>query len=151
MAARTRHPFPVPLKTYDESIAVLRRSLDAAKVGDTEKIDGMKRLDKFVRAVEKRYAPEADFDAVMAHEHAISQSLDGRSVFDPSTRDAAPRRAIARSGQVTSSSRCSTRSLSSSPLESRAAALSATRSRSPSLVLLDDIKDVPAAVADRGP
>ena len=76
---KDRHPFPVPLKTYDESIAVLRRSLDAAKVGDTEKIDGMKRLEKFVRAVEKQYSPEADFDAVMAHEHAISPSLDGRS------------------------------------------------------------------------
>ena len=83
---KDRHPFPVPLKTYDESIAVLRRSLDAAKVGDTDKIDGMKRLEKFVRAVETKYAPEADFDAVMAHEHAISPSLDGRSVFDPSTR-----------------------------------------------------------------
>ena len=47
------HPFPVPLKTYDESIAVLRRSLDAAKVGDTDKMDGMKRLEKFVRAVEQ--------------------------------------------------------------------------------------------------
>ena len=76
------HPFPVPLKTYDESIAVLRRGLDAAKVGDTEKIDGMKRLEKFVRAIETRYSPEADFDAVMAHEHAISKSLDGRTVFD---------------------------------------------------------------------
>ena len=51
-------------------------------VGDTDKIDGMKRLEKFVRAVEQRYSPEADFDAVMAHEHAISKSLDGRSVFD---------------------------------------------------------------------
>src|SRR5688572_4566077 len=76
------HPFPVPLKTYDESIAVLRRSLDAAKVGETEKVDGMKRLEKFVRAIEKRFSPEADFDAVMAHEHAISKSLDGRTVFD---------------------------------------------------------------------
>ena len=76
------HPFPVPLKTYDESIAVLRRSLDAARVGDTEKIDGMKRLDRFVRAIEKRFSPEADFKAVMAHEQAISKSLGGRSVFD---------------------------------------------------------------------
>jgi uncharacterized protein len=76
------HPFPVPLKTYDESIAVLRRGLDAAKLGDTEKIDGMKRLEKFVRVIEQTYSPEADFDAVMAHEHAISKSLDGRSVFD---------------------------------------------------------------------
>ena len=84
------HPFPVPLKTYDESIAVLRRSLDAAKVGETEKVDGMKRLEKFVRAIEKRFSPEADFDTVMAHEHAISKSLDGRTAFDGSTRDAAP-------------------------------------------------------------
>jgi hypothetical protein len=80
----------VPLKTYDESIAVLRRGLDAAKLGDTEKIDGMKRLEKFVRAVEKTYAPEADFDAVLAHEHAISKSLDGRTVFDATNRDNAP-------------------------------------------------------------
>ena len=81
------HPFPVPLKTYDESIAVLRRSLEAARVGDTEKIDGMKRLDTFVRAVEKRYSPEADFDSVTAHEHSISKSVGGRSVFDPPARE----------------------------------------------------------------
>jgi hypothetical protein len=72
----------VPLKTYDESIEVLRRSLDAARLGDTDKIDGMKRLEKFVHAVEKRYSPEADFDAVIVHERAISKSLNGRSVFD---------------------------------------------------------------------
>jgi hypothetical protein len=76
------HPFPVPLKTYDESIAVLKRGLDAAKLGDTEKTDGMKRLEKFVRAIEQSYSPEADFDAVLAHEHAISKSLDARTVFD---------------------------------------------------------------------
>ena len=76
------HPFPVPLKTYDESITVLRRSLDAARVGNTDKMDGMRRLDKFVRAIEKRFSPEADFDSVMAHEHAVSQSLGGRTVFD---------------------------------------------------------------------
>jgi uncharacterized protein len=82
LGGKDRHPFPVPLKTYDESIDVLRRSLDAARVGDTDKIDGMKRLEKFVRAVEKKYSPEADFTKVIAHEHAISKSLGGRSVFD---------------------------------------------------------------------
>jgi hypothetical protein len=89
LGGKDRHPFPVPLKIYDESIAVLRRGLDAAKIGDTEKLDGMKRLDTFVRAIEKRHAPTADFDAVIAHEHAISRSLDGRSVFD----DTKPRKA----------------------------------------------------------
>jgi hypothetical protein len=82
LGGKDRHPFPVPLKTYDESIDVLRRGLDAAKLGDADRVDGMRRLDKFVKAVERRYAAEADFDAVMAHEHAISPALDGRSVFD---------------------------------------------------------------------
>src|SRR5215467_2607059 len=33
------HPFPVPLKTYDESVDVLRRSLDAARLGDQDKLE----------------------------------------------------------------------------------------------------------------
>lgn len=82
LGGKDRHPFPVPLKTYDESIAVLRKSLDAAKLGGTEKTDGFRRLERFTRAVEAHYHPEANFDALLAHEHAISPSLDGRSVFD---------------------------------------------------------------------
>ena len=34
------HPFPVPLKTYDESIAVLRRSLQLTRLGQQERVDG---------------------------------------------------------------------------------------------------------------
>jgi hypothetical protein len=75
------HPFPVPLKTYDETIGVLRRSLDRAKVEQTEKADGMKRLDRFVRGVEARYTPHADFNAVMETERAISKQLGGRTVM----------------------------------------------------------------------
>ncbi len=86
LGGKDKHPFPVPLKTYDESLAVLRRSLDAAKLGRTEKVDGFTRLDKLVRAVERRYKPSADFDCVVKHEHSISASLDGRSVFDDRRR-----------------------------------------------------------------
>src|SRR5207244_9916197 len=82
LGGKDRHPFPVPLKTYDESISVLQRALDAAKLGDTDKIDGFKRLDRFVQAIERRHTPEANFDAVVAHERAISPQLDGRCVFD---------------------------------------------------------------------
>ncbi len=74
------HPFPVPLKTYDESLAVLRRSLDQAKLGLTDKIDGLRRLDNLVRAVETRSQPVADFNKLMKHERSISASLDGRMV-----------------------------------------------------------------------
>jgi hypothetical protein len=76
------HPFPVPLKTYDESLAVLRRSLEAARLGHTAKVDGFKRLDRLARTVEEGRQPFADFDAALKHEHQISRSVEGRSVFD---------------------------------------------------------------------
>jgi uncharacterized protein len=79
------HPFPVPLKTYDESLSVLRRALQQAKVGHTEKIDGFARLDRFTRMVEKKAEPQVDFQAALSHERAISPSLNGRTVFDDRT------------------------------------------------------------------
>src|SRR6266571_1918885 len=79
---KDRHPFPVPLKTYDESLNFLRTSLDRAEVGDKAKLDGFRRLERFVRSVEERFEPKADFKAVIAHEELISPSIDGRSVFD---------------------------------------------------------------------
>jgi uncharacterized protein len=91
---KDRHPFPVPLKTYDETLNFLRTSLDAAKVGDKEKIEGFQRLDRFVRKVETSLSPKADFKALIAHEESISKSLDGRSVFDDRPRrsnESAPR------------------------------------------------------------
>jgi len=80
------HPHPVPLKTYDESLNFLRKSLDAAKVGHTDKIDGFKRLDRFVHQVETKLQPEADFRALIHHEKAISRSVGGRTVFDDKRR-----------------------------------------------------------------
>jgi hypothetical protein len=43
------HPFPVPLKTYDQSLTFLRTSLDRARVGDRDKLDGFRRLERFAR------------------------------------------------------------------------------------------------------
>jgi len=86
LGGKDGHPFPVPLRTYDESIDVLRRSLDAARLGDRDKLDGMARLDRFVHGVETRRSPEADFTATVAHERAISRSIGGRTVFDKSPR-----------------------------------------------------------------
>ena len=87
----------MPLKTYDESINFLRSALDRAKGVripthrdsdrvnldfGKEKLQALRRLERFTRAIENRVNPQADFDAVMKHEHAISASLDGRTVFD---------------------------------------------------------------------
>jgi len=69
------HPFPVPLKTYDESLNFLRTALDRtrARAGSDrvefgrEKLDALRRLDRFARSVETRLQPQANFDAVIAH------------------------------------------------------------------------------------
>ncbi len=76
------HPFPVPLKTYDASLGVLRRSLHSAKLGDPDKMDGLARLDRFTRSIERFYGPAANVSAAIAHEKRISPTLGGRTVFD---------------------------------------------------------------------
>ena len=85
------HPFPVPLRVYDDSLGVLRRALAASRVGHSEKLDGMKRLDALTRAVEAGRDPFADVDRTIAHERAISRSLGGRTVFDDVPRRGAGR------------------------------------------------------------
>lgn len=77
------HPFPVPVKTYDETLNILRSALEVARIGDREKLDGFARLHRFVHAIESQFQPEADFNAIIAHEKAISKSLDGRTARKP--------------------------------------------------------------------
>ncbi|HTM03428.1 MAG TPA: DUF763 domain-containing protein [Vicinamibacterales bacterium] len=80
------HPCPVPLKVYDESLGFLRRALDAAALGHTDKLDGFARLDRFTRAIESRLSPAADVEAVIARERAQSPRYGGRTVFDGASR-----------------------------------------------------------------
>ena len=82
MGGKDRHPFPVPLKTYDQAIDVLRTALDKSKADGREKLDGFRRLNQFVQAVEDGVRTEVDFRAAIAHEKAISPALGGRTVFD---------------------------------------------------------------------
>ena len=74
------HPFPVPLHTYDETLAVLRRSLASAHLQETEKVEAFRRLDRLTRAVEQQLEPLADFTATLTHEREISSQLGGRTV-----------------------------------------------------------------------
>jgi hypothetical protein len=90
LGGKDGHPFPVPLKTYDETIQVLRRSLQDAKVGNTDKIDGLRKLDNFVQAVEHSHAPSADFTETVARERSISDSLGGRTAGSKPDHSARP-------------------------------------------------------------
>jgi uncharacterized protein len=80
LGGKDGHPFPVPLRIYDESIAVLRRALDEAKIGRTDKLEGMRRLDSFTRAIEEQWTPHANVNRVIAAE--VSADYGGRTVLD---------------------------------------------------------------------
>jgi hypothetical protein len=51
-------------------------------LGDTDKLDNFRRLDRLTRADEEDRDPVADSSAALSQERKISASLGGRTVFD---------------------------------------------------------------------
>lgn len=74
------HPFPVPLKIYDESIRILRDSIEKSKLGYKDKSECIKRLHETAVNVERHCSPEVDFDAAIKYEREHSKEWDGRTV-----------------------------------------------------------------------
>jgi len=75
------HPFPVPIKVYDETIGVLQNAIHKAKLGITEKNEALKRLTQVAQRAEKDFTPNANFDKVIAEERNNSWKYGGRTVF----------------------------------------------------------------------
>ncbi|MBO4705566.1 MAG: DUF763 domain-containing protein [Spirochaetaceae bacterium] len=76
------HPFPVPLKIYDESIRVLQDSIEKSKLGYNEKSECIRKLHTTALRIEQQCEPEADFDAVIERERRHSKEWGGRTVGD---------------------------------------------------------------------
>jgi uncharacterized protein len=77
---KDRHPYPVPIKVYDETIRVLKSAVQNAKLGRDEEMQALKRLDQQSRRLE-RSAQGPSLEVFIAGERAASPDLDGRSVF----------------------------------------------------------------------
>jgi hypothetical protein len=77
---KDRHPFPVPLKVYDETIGVLKSAVTKAKLASSEELAALKRLDDQSRQVE-RYVTGPSLKEIVAGEFDQSHLLGGRSVF----------------------------------------------------------------------
>src|SRR5438477_2928909 len=77
---KDRHPFPVPLKVYDETIRILKSAVRSAKLGREEELGALKRLDDQARSLEQHaYGPSVE--ELTARELESSHAYDGRSVF----------------------------------------------------------------------
>jgi hypothetical protein len=75
------HPFPVPIKVYDETISVLQNAIQRAKLGFTEKNEAIARLTTVVQKAERDFVPNANFDKVIENERNNSYQYGGRTVF----------------------------------------------------------------------
>jgi uncharacterized protein len=92
---KDRHPYPVPLKIFDETIRVMKSAVHHAKLGRAEEMQALKRLDDQARRLE-RTATGPSFEAFVAGERGRSALLDGRSVFGWEADLAAPDKTPAR-------------------------------------------------------
>jgi hypothetical protein len=73
------HPFPVPLRVYDETIRVLKSAVDRAKLGHDEKLAAIRRLDAQARRLE-RVTNGPSFEDYIRTERERSPDYDGRTV-----------------------------------------------------------------------
>jgi hypothetical protein len=77
---KDRHPYPVPIKVYDRTIAVMKSAVDKAALGQTEKLDAIRRLDAQARRLEGHVSGPS-VEALIAEERHNSRAFGGRSVF----------------------------------------------------------------------
>lgn len=75
------HPFPVPTKIYDETLATLHTAIHKAKMGNSEKQDAIKSLSKLTERAEQDFTPNANFDTVIEQERENSWRYGGRTVL----------------------------------------------------------------------
>ena len=77
------HPFPVPLKVYDETIEILNTSISKAKIGQNDKHKVLKKLHSMAKSLEKDFIPDhSKFDSWLEMERRNSKQYGGRTVMD---------------------------------------------------------------------
>lgn len=75
------HPFPVPLKVYDETISMLKGAVNQAKIGNNDKQRAIGSLSKMAQRIEKDFKPNSSFDKLLEKERSESHLHGGMTVF----------------------------------------------------------------------
>jgi hypothetical protein len=77
---KDRHPYPVPLKVYDQTIDVLKSAVTKARLGNDDRLAALRRLDAEARRLEAS-AGGPSLTEFVAGEERRSHEFGGRSVF----------------------------------------------------------------------
>jgi len=75
------HPFPVPLKVYDETISVLKTAVEKSRIGASDKQKAIHQLSAMAWKIEEQFEPSPFFEAVLQKEKDNAHLYDGMTVF----------------------------------------------------------------------
>jgi hypothetical protein len=75
------HPFPVPVKVYDETISVLSKAVQKAKIGQSDKLQAIQKLSELSFRAEKSFIPNDNFEQLIQKERDTSWKYGGKTVF----------------------------------------------------------------------
>ncbi len=73
-------PFAVPTKVYDETIETLKKSVEQAKIGDSDKQNAIKKLTLIAQKQEANFIPNDNFEALLQKEKDDAWKYGGRTV-----------------------------------------------------------------------
>jgi hypothetical protein len=75
------HPFPVPIKVYDETISILQTAVHKSGLGQSDKQEAIRKLHDLARQAEKSFIPSGNLDELIEKEREESWRYGGRTVF----------------------------------------------------------------------
>lgn len=74
------HPFPVPITIYDESISVLEKAVQKARLGERDKSDALRNLSVVAARLEQDFIPNNRFDDIIEEERRNAWKYEGQTV-----------------------------------------------------------------------
>ena len=75
------HPFPVPVTVYDETISTLQHAVQKAKIGQSDKLQAIKKLTELAQKAEDNFTPNNNFEQLIEKERNESWRYGGRTVM----------------------------------------------------------------------
>ena len=75
------HPFPVPLKIYDETISILQKGVEKSKLGNSDQLKTVEKLHRMMAKAEEHFEPNFDINDVIEEERKHSWKYGGKTVF----------------------------------------------------------------------
>jgi uncharacterized protein len=75
------HPFPVPLKVYDETINALKTAVEKSKIGNSDKSQAIRKLSTLALRVEESFEPKPFLQEIIKKEREESHKYEGMTVL----------------------------------------------------------------------